>query len=106
MRWSLREKDFSQTVQEYGFMPKCERRWRESSSLREKRHLQSAQSQTYGFSPVCRLKCAFKWLPFKYVLWHPACGQIKMRSSPARSVSAVCSPAALVAALIAPIANA
>ena len=46
----------------YGFTPLCDLLWRASSSDLEKRQPHCGQEQEKGFSPVCLLICALRWL--------------------------------------------
>lgn len=57
VRWSDRENRLSHTSHPYGLTPECERQCRESSSDREKRHVQPGHMQPYGFSPECLRMC-------------------------------------------------
>lgn len=52
VKWSLRMKRRSHTVQTNFFSPVCVRRWRESSSERANRLSQPSQWQLNGFSPA------------------------------------------------------
>lgn len=70
-RWSLRANFFSQTMHWYGFTPEWERRCRDSSSDRENLHPQPGHVQAKGFSPVCLLRWALRWLLLVYILLQP-----------------------------------
>lgn len=70
-RWSLRANFFSQTMHWYGFTPEWERRCRDSSSDRENLHPHPGHVHANGFSPVCLLRWAFRWLLLVYILLHP-----------------------------------
>ena len=74
-RWSDLENARSHNRHWNGRSPVCLRVWRVNSSLRANFHPQPFQLHTYGFSPVCVLWWAFRWLDLVYVLVQPSCGQ-------------------------------
>ena len=52
--------------------------WRVNSSLRVNFQPHPFHRHAYGFSPVCVLRWAFKWLDLVYVLVQPSLGQLCM----------------------------
>ena len=73
-RWSDRAKDLLHCGHWCGLMPVWLRRWRASSSDREKRHGHASpdpptHSHSYGFSPVCRLTCALRCDDLVYLIF-------------------------------------
>ena len=74
-KWSDLENARSHNRHWNGRSPVCFRLCLVSSSLRANFQPHPFHVQTYGFSPVCVLWWAFKWLDLVYVLAQPSCGQ-------------------------------